>query len=60
MPILQKRYYQQNNSTYIQYRLTISKRKIESLGWNGKDTIQIDVIDGKLVCKNLSKTEEDN
>ena len=55
MPVIQKREYGKNGTTYSQYRINVSQKIIESLNWKGNDTIEMIIQDGKLVCKKLSE-----
>ena len=55
MPSIQKRDYGKNGVTYSQYRINVSQKIMESLGWEGNDQLELNILDGKLVCKNLSK-----
>lgn len=54
MPTIQERKYGKNGAIYSQYRINISQKIIESLGWSGNDEIEIIIKNGKIICKNLS------
>ena len=55
LPTIQKRDYGKNGVIYSQYRLNISQKKMEELGWKGNDEVELFIEKGKLVCKNLSQ-----
>jgi len=54
LPTIQKRDYGKNGSVYSQYRINVSQKLMDSLGWNGNDELELLINNGKLVCKNLS------
>ncbi len=57
MPVIQKREYGKNGAIYSQYRLNIPRHIIDLLCWNGNDELDFFIVDGKLVCKNITHTQ---
>ncbi len=56
MPVIQKREYGKNGAIYAQYRLNIPRHIIDLLRWNANDELDFFIVDGKLVCKNITKS----
>ena len=56
MPVIQKREYGKNDTIYSQYRLNIPQKIIDLLRWDGNDEIDYTIHDGKLICKNITKS----
>ena len=54
MVVIQKREYGKNGTTYSQYRLNIPQKIIDLLKWNYLDEIDFLIINGELVCKNIT------
>jgi|APSaa5957512535_1039671.scaffolds.fasta_scaffold11067_2 hypothetical protein len=52
---LQERNYKKNGVEYTQYRITISQKIVESLNWNGNDSLELITKDGTIIVKNQMK-----
>ena len=55
MVTLQKRSYRKNGTKYFQFRITISEKIIDSLNWDGNDSLELIVKDGMIIVKNQTK-----
>jgi len=55
MVTLQKRSYRKNGEMYLQFRITISEKIIDSLNWKGNDKLELIIKDGTIIVKNQMK-----
>ena len=55
MVTLQERSYKKNGNEYLQFRITISEKIIDSLNWNGNDKLELIVNNGTIIVKNQTK-----
>ncbi len=51
--ILQKRDYTKNGTVYSQYRITISGKLVEELGWCKNDELGLVISDKNIIINNI-------
>jgi len=56
MVTLQERSYRKNGVEYLQFRINISQKIIDSLNWNGDDSLELIIKDGNIIVQNKMKT----
>lgn len=52
---LQERSYKKNGVEYLQFRINISQKIIDSLNWNGNDSLELIIKDGNIIVQNKMK-----
>ena len=52
---LQERNYKKNGVEYTQYRINVSQKIVDTLGWKGSDLLELVTKDGTIIVKNQSK-----
>ena len=55
MITLQERTYRKNGVEYLQYRINISQKIVDSLNWKGNDSLELVISDGKIIIQNKTK-----
>jgi len=55
MVTLQERSYKKNGVEYLQFRINISQKIIDSLNWNGNDSLELIIDNGNIIVQNKFK-----
>lgn len=55
MVTLQERSYSKNGVEYLQFRINISQKIVDSLNWNGNDSLELIIKDGNIIVQNKMK-----
>ena len=55
MVTLQERTYRKNGVEYLQFRINISQKIVDSLNWNGNDLLELIIKDGNIIVQNQRK-----
>ena len=55
MVTLQERSYSKNGVEYLQFRINISQKTVDSLNWKGNDSLELIIKDGNIIVQNKMK-----